>query len=113
STLGNMDSFALALMLGGLRGPLVMFLWPAIENQKADHNLDDVDTMIEWVRLLQPEFASVHMFQMWNKAYNISAMMTSPANKYAVVLDALEYGANVDRDRPGDINILRSIQDIY
>ena len=27
NSLANMDSFALALLLGGLRGPLVMVLW--------------------------------------------------------------------------------------
>lgn len=113
SALGNMDSFALALLLGGLRGPLVMFLWPAIEGQKADHNLEDIDTMINWVRLLQPEFDSVLMFQVWNKAYNISAMMASSANKYTVVMDALEFAASANNDRPGDVNILRAIQDVY
>ena len=113
SSLGNMDSFALALLLGGLRGPLVMFLWPAIESQKADHNLDDVDTMIDWVRLLQPEFDSVHIFQIWNKAYNISAMMASPANKYTVIMEALDYAQKVDEERPGDVNILNSITNVY
>jgi hypothetical protein len=34
SSFGNMDSFALALLLGGLRGPLVMFLWVSSESQK-------------------------------------------------------------------------------
>ena len=113
STLGNMDSFALALLLGGLRGPLVMILWPAIENQKADHNLEDVDTMIEWVRLLQPEFDTVHLFQIWNKAYNLSVMMVSPANKYAVIIEALDYAESVDRERPGDVNILNAMSNVY
>ena len=113
STLGNMDSYALALLLGGLRGPLIMILWPAIENQKADQNLEDVDTMIEWVRLLQPEFDTVHIFQIWNKAYNISAMMASPANKYSVIMEALDYGHKVDQERPDDVNILGAMQNVY
>jgi hypothetical protein len=113
STFGSMDSFTLALVLGGLRGPLVMYLWPAIENQKVDRNLEDLNTMIEWVRLLQPEFDSVHMFQMWNKAYNISAMKASSANKYTEVMDAIDYGEKVNQQKPGDINILCALQDIY
>jgi hypothetical protein len=108
-----MDSFALALLLGGLRGPLIMFLWPAIENQKADHDLHDVDTMIEWVRLLQPEFDTVHIFQIWNKAYNLSAMMASPANKYTVIVEAIDYAEKVDKERPDDINILGAISNVY
>ena len=113
STLGNMDSFALALLLGGLRGPLIMFLWPAIENQKADHDLQSVDTMIEWVRLLQPEFDSVHLFQIWNKAYNLSAMMASPANKYTVIMEAIDYAGKVDQEKPGDLNILGAMSNVY
>src|SRR5215210_6930139 len=67
--LQGLDSFALGLILGGLRGPLVMFLWTSIESQKTEKNLENIDTKIELVRMLQPEFASVHIFQIWNKAY--------------------------------------------
>src|SRR5688572_24717848 len=49
SSLGSMNSFALALLLGGLRGPLVMFLWSTSESQKADKNLEDFDTKVEWI----------------------------------------------------------------
>ena len=52
--LSGMNSYALALMLGGLRGPLVMVLWSKVENQKIGRDLEDIDTMIEWIRLLQP-----------------------------------------------------------
>ena len=113
NTLGNMNSYALALLLGGLRGPLVMFLWTTSESQKVDRDLEDLDTKIEWIRLLQPEFDTVHLFQMWNKAYNISVMMASPANKYSVVMEAIDYGNKVDQERPGDLNILHALANTY
>lgn len=112
-TLANMNSYALALLLGGLRGPLVMFLWTTSENQKTDRDLEDLDTKIEWIRMLQPEFDTVHLFQMWNKAYNLSVMMASPANKYTVIMEAIGYGMKVDEERPGDLNILQAIGSIY
>ncbi len=93
-----MNSFALALLLGGLRGPLVMVLWSTSENQKVDKNLEDFDTKVEWIRLLQPEFDTVHLFQIWNKAYNISVQMASLPNRYAAILDALDM-KDVDRSR--------------
>jgi energy-coupling factor transporter ATP-binding protein EcfA2 len=65
------------VVLGGLRGPLVMILWTSSEGQKAERELEDFDTKVEWIRLLQPEFDSVHIFQVWNKAYNISVQMAS------------------------------------
>jgi hypothetical protein len=112
-SLGSMDSYALGLLLGGLRGPLVMFLWSQSENQKSDKDLENLDTMIEWIRLLQPEFDTVHIFQIWNKAYNISVQYASKANKYDVILGALDYADSVDRAKPDDINIVAAIGQLY
>jgi hypothetical protein len=108
-----MNSFALALLLGGLRGPLVMILWTSSEAQKSEKNLEDFDTKVEWIRMLQPEFDTVHIFQIWNKAYNISVQMASNANKYITILDAIEYAKDVDRERPNNINILYQIGSVY
>ena len=111
--LSRMNSYALALLLGGLRGPLVMFLWPSSEGQKSEKNLEDFDTKVEWIRLLQAEFDTVHIFQIWNKAYNISVLMANPANKYATILDALDYAHQVDAERPNHINMLSAIAGIF
>jgi hypothetical protein len=106
SRVANLDSFSLALLLGGLRGPLVMFLWTNSETQKSEKDLEGFDTQVELIRLLQPEFDSVHLFQIWNKAYNISVQMASLSNKYAAILDALRYARDVDRTNPNNINIV-------
>ena len=111
--ISNLNSFSLALLLGGLRGPLVMMLWTSSETQKQETDLEDFDSKIELIRLLQPEFDSVHLFQMWNKAYNVSVQMANKPNKYATILDALEYGHKVDEQRPDDINILSQLGQIY
>ena len=111
--LESMDTYALALLLGGLRGPLVMFLWYSSENQKDEHNLADFDTKVEWIRLLQPEFDTVHLFEIWNKAYNISVQMSSLPNKYSTILDALDYAHSVDAQKPDDINIISAIGGLY
>lgn len=113
SSLSGMNSFALALLLGGLRGPLVMILWSNSETQKMEKNLEGLDTQIEWIRLLQPEFDTVHIFQIWNKAYNVSVQMASLANKYLTILDALEYAHNIDHDRPDNINTMVAIGQVY
>jgi hypothetical protein len=113
NALGSMPSFATALLLGGLRGPLVMILWTSSENQKQQHDLQDFDTKVEWIRLLQPEFDTVHLFQIWNKAYNISVQMASLANKYTTILDAIDYGQKVEKERPDDINIITAVAMLY
>jgi hypothetical protein len=111
--LSKVNSFALGLLLGGLRGPLVMALWTSSENQKTDRNLEDFDTKVELIRLLQPEFDTVHLFQIWNKAYNISVQMANVPNKYTTILDALAYGFSVDKERPDNVNILAAIGGLY
>lgn len=112
-TLGSLDSYFLVLLLGGLRGPLVMFLWSSSENQKIERDLEDFDTKIELIRLLQPEFDSVHLFQAWNKGYNVSVQIPNLANKYAVILDAVRYLEKVDQSRPNNLNILLALSQMY
>src|SRR5439155_20618812 len=112
-SLANMNSFALALLLGGLRGPLVMVLWTSSESQKNEKDIEGFDTKVEWIRLLQPEFDTVHIFQVWNKAYNISVQMASLANKYATILDAIDYAQRVEAGRPNNINMVYAIAGIY
>ena len=113
SSLANMNSFSLALLLGGLRGPLVMFLWTNSENLKNEKNLEDFDTYVEWIRLLQPEFDTVHIFQVWNKAYNISVQMAAVENKYITILDALDYAQRVEDSRPNNVSMIYQIGSIF
>jgi hypothetical protein len=111
--LSNLNSFSLALLLGGLRGPLVMMLWTSSETQKQEKDLEDFNSKIELIRMLQPEFASVHSFQMWNLAYNISVQMANKPNKYGAILDALEYGYKTGESNPRDINIISQIGQLF
>jgi hypothetical protein len=113
NSVSRLPSFALGLLLGGLRGPLVMVLWTSSESQKNEKNLEDIDTKIELIRLLQPEFDTVHLFQIWNKAYNLSVQMANLPNKYTTILDALEYAQSVNRERPNNVNILFAIGGLY
>lgn len=113
SRLSGLDTFALGLVLGGLRGPLAMALWHSVEEQKIERNLEDIDTKIELIRMLQAEFDQVHIFQIWNKAYNLSVQMASLPNKYATILSALDYARSADADRPDNVNILYAVADVY
>lgn len=108
-SLGSLNSFTLAMLLGGLRGPLIMVLWTSSEESKNQKQLEDFDTKLEFIRMLQPEFRRVHIFQMWNKAYNISVQRASKANKYADILDAIEYGEKVGQQLHNDINIIAEL----
>lgn len=111
-SLDQLDGYTLGLLLGGLRGPLVMALWSTSEDQKSQRKLEDIDTKIEMIRLLQPEFDTVHLFQIWNKAYNLSVQMANLPGKYSTILDALDYAFNVRSERPENINIEAQIASV-
>ena len=114
--LGQFDSAALALLLGGLRGPLVMALWTSVGNEQSSEDsagLGNLDTKIELIRLLQPRFDSVHLQQIYNKAYNISAELVSPAARYTAILDGIDYGQRVLEDRPYNLDIETQLSQIY
>ncbi len=49
SRLAGIDTFTLGLILGGLRGPLVMILWISTETQKNQKDLESIDTKIELI----------------------------------------------------------------
>ncbi len=111
--LSQLNSYALGLVLGGLRGPMLMALWTTSENQKNDRELEDFDTKVEMIRLLQAEFDGVHLFQIWNKAFNISVQMANVSTKYVTILDAMQYARNVDSERPNNISIISEIGRLY
>ena len=104
----QLDSYALGLLLGGLRGPLVMSLWAGVEGDRMNRRYEDLNTKIELIRLLQPQFDAVHEFQIWNKAYNLSAAQATLAGRYASILDALAYAGELDRGERQDSLAIKS-----
>jgi hypothetical protein len=109
----QLDSYSMGLLLGGLRGPLVMVLWSTSETQKNERDLDDFDTKLAMIRMLQPEFDTVHLFQMWNKAYNISVQMANLPSKYSVILGGIKYGKDVRAERKNNVNIESEVARIF
>ena len=112
ASIDQFDSYTLGLLLGGLRGPLVMTLWASSEAQKSARDLEAINTKIELIRLLQPEFDSVHLFQIWNKAFNLSVQMANLPTKYATILDAIEY-ANATRAGKQNVNLETQVGSIF
>lgn len=113
SNLSQLKGFTLGLILGGLRGPLVMVLWSSSESQKTARQLEDFETKVELIGRLQPEFDAVHIFQIWNIAYNISVQVVNLPGKYTKILDAIDYGRRVAAERPENINIETAIGGVY
>ena len=81
--------------------------------QKNERDLEDFNTKINLIRLLQPEFLSAQSFQIWNKAFNISVQIPSLPDRYAVILDAGEDARALDRGRPNSVDLLLMLNQVY
>ncbi len=110
---GQLTSYSLGLLLGGLRGPLVMMLWSTSETQKSERNLEDINTKIELIGQLQPEFDSVIIFQIWNKAYNLSVQMSNLSSKYSMILDAIDFANKRRVERSQNINFESAVASVF
>jgi hypothetical protein len=103
--LAQLDSYALGLLLGGLRGPLVMALWSGMERLRIEGAFDELDERNELIRLLQPQFDSVHIQLARMSAYDVSAQQAGVASRYNTIVEAIGYLARVQDERPPDIEL--------
>jgi len=73
---------AVTLILGGFRGPYVIWLWTRVEEEKQKKihfNLLDRYTKIA---ALQSDYPEVWTFHYWNMLWNITVQWQSPERKY-------------------------------
>ena len=110
---GQLDSYALGLLLGGLRGPLTIALWNDLERQRVTGQYDDYDSKAELIRLLQPQFDRVHISQSRMKAYDVGADRAGVASRYAAVIDGIDYLRRVAAGRPADLDLTTELGKLY
>jgi hypothetical protein len=105
TTLGNVDptSSTMVLVLGGMRGIAVNFLWSqALELQK-NQDWYAYEPIVESIIKLQPHFVRVWTFQGWNLAYNITADWDQVEDKYYWIKHGIKFlrrGTAVNDDSP-------------
>ena len=109
----DLDSFSMSLLLGGFRGPLVMYLWVTSEDQKANEQTERFLTQAQLIADLQPQFTSVYTHQAWNLAYNVSVQYNREVEKYHWVMKGVELCETGDRRLPHNTNILSELGHLY
>lgn len=109
----QVPSYALGLLLGGLRGPLAIMLWTSSENQKIDRNMEDFHTKVELIRLLQGDFPTVFLYESWNMAYNWSVHAANASSKYAILLDSIQFDNRAEAESPDNINVVMQTGQLY
>jgi len=81
---------------GGLRAPILCYLWIRAENLQNDGRYYEAMQLANLICNLQPSFAGVWSFQAWNMAYNISVETHTPEERWHWVYDG---GVKLLRDR--------------
>ncbi len=79
------------LLMGGLRGIAVDFLWARAITRHDEKKYYEFLTINNLIARLQPNFPAVWIFQSWNMAYNISREWDSPQNKWKWIYAGLEF----------------------
>lgn len=83
-------SVVLTVLPGGLRSPIIAYLWMQADDLKSKGRYYDAQQKADLICTLQPQFAGVWVFQAWNMAYNISASAQTPDHRWLWVNNGIE-----------------------
>ncbi len=79
------------LVLGGLRGVVVDFLWIRALARAEQKRYFEIKPIVDLIAHLQPTIPDVWMFQGWNMAYNIATDMHGKEVRWKWVKAGLDY----------------------
>ena len=75
--------------LGGFRGLLADFLWMRAGTLQDEGRYFELVQLSDWIARLQPRSPPVWAYHAWNMAYNVSALMTDPAERWRWVRNGI------------------------
>ena len=111
--LGDLPVRALTLILGGFRGPYVVWLWMAAEEEKHEKIHFDLIDRYTKIAAIQGDYPQMWTFHMWNLAWNISAQWHSLEHKYQWIRRAVDFGTAGYRRNPHNAAIMAALGRIY
>jgi len=109
----DLPAQAVTLILGGFRGPYVVWLWIRVEEEKQSKLYFDLIDRYTKIAALQSDYPQIWVFHMWNMAWNVSVQWQSPERKYQWIRRAIEFGTEGYRRNPRSAEIMAEIGRIY
>ena len=85
----------LTLAPGGLRAPIVTFLWIRVEELKEKGRYHEMRDLSDWICRFMPRYPGVWAFHAWNMAWNVSVTAHQEEERWGWV----QSGINLLRDR--------------
>ncbi len=104
----------LTLAPGGLRAPIVSFLWMRAEELKEKGRFHEMRDLSEWICRFMPRYPGVWDYHAWNMVWNVSVTAHSGDERWRW----LESGINLLRDRgialnPRSLGLYKELGWIY
>ncbi len=78
------------VVLGGFRGLIADALWLRASHLQDEGRYFELATLSGWIAELDPHNAEAWTFNAWNMAYNVSAMMTDPEDRWRWVANGID-----------------------
>lgn len=75
--------------LGGFRGLLADVLWMRAGTLQDEGRYFELVQLSDWIARLQPRSPPIWAYHAWNMAYNVSALMTAPAERWRWVRNGI------------------------
>ena len=83
-------SSLLEVIPGGLRAPIIAYLWIRVEELKQQERYHEIMQLSDMICRLQPRFPGVWDYHAWNMAYNISVKTHTPEERWLWVNNGVE-----------------------
>jgi hypothetical protein len=78
------------IALGGFRGLLADLLWLRAARLQDEARFFELVQLAEWITRLEPRSAGVWSYHAWNMAYNVSAMMATPDERWQWIHNGIQ-----------------------
>ena len=75
---------------GGFRGIVADILWLRASDLQDRGQYFELVQLADWITKLEPRFTTVWAFQAWNMAYNVSVLLSDPAERWRWVRQGFE-----------------------
>lgn len=96
--------------LGGFRGVLVDILWIRAAQLQTRGKYFELVQLADWITKLEPRSPHIWAYHAWNLAYNVSVMMSDPADRWRWVRHGIELLRNEGLHyNPGSARLYREL----
>ncbi len=111
--LSDLPGEAVTLILGGFRGPYVVYQWIQVEEEKRRKIHFDLIDRYTTIATLQSDYPETWIFHAWNLAWNIPVQWESLPRKYDWIRRAIAFLREGYRKNPHSARLIAEMGRIY